>query len=231
MRIRWYGQSAFLLEGEQTVAIDPFGSFAGRLAARGLVFDYPPVAVDRADVLLITHEHGDHNAAEVVGGNPTTIRSTAGTIESPIGDVVAIASEHDDAAGTKRGPNTIFRFMLDGLRFAHLGDFGQPALRPEQRQAIGEVDVLLLPVGGGPTIGGGEAAALVRELAPRLVVPMHYRTAALSFLDPPDAFLDALGATVTQVPSNEAAIAELLGTTDAPVVALFAPPLAAPAPA
>jgi len=91
--------------------------------------------------------------------------------------------------------------------------------------------VLLLPVGGGPTIGGGEAAALVRELAPRLVVPMHYRTAALSFLDPPDAFLDALGATVTQVPSSEAAIAELLGTTDAPVVALFAPPLAAPAPA
>lgn len=231
MRIRWYGQSAFLLEGEHTVAIDPFGSFAGRLASRGLVFDYPPVAVDRADVLLITHEHGDHNAAEVVGGNPTTIRSTAGTLESPIGDVVAIASEHDDAAGTKRGPNTIFRFMLDGLRFAHLGDFGQPALRPEQREAIGEVDVLLLPVGGGPTIGGGEAAALVRELAPRLVVPMHYRTAALSFLDPPDAFLDALGAAVTQVPSSEAAIAELLGTSDAPVVALFAPPLAAPAPA
>lgn len=231
MRIRWYGQSAFLLEGEHTVAIDPFGSFAGRLASRGLVFDYPPVAVDRADVLLITHEHGDHNAAEVVGGDPTTIRSTAGTLESPIGDVVAIASEHDDAAGTKRGPNTIFRFMLDGLRFAHLGDFGQPALRPAQREAIGEVDVLLLPVGGGPTIGGGEAAALVRELAPRLVVPMHYRTAALSFLDPPDAFLDALGAAVTQVPSSEAAIAELLGTSDAPVVALFAPPLAAPAPA
>jgi L-ascorbate metabolism protein UlaG (beta-lactamase superfamily) len=231
MRIRWYGQSAFLLEGEQTVAIDPFGSFAGRLAERGLVFDYPPVAVDRADVLLITHEHGDHNAAEVVGGSPITIRSTAGTIESPVGDVVAIASEHDDAAGTKRGPNTMFCFTLDGLRFAHLGDFGQPALRPEQREAIDDVDVLLMPVGGGPTIGGADAAALVRELAPRLVVPMHYRTAALNFLDPPDAFLDALGATVTQIASNEATIDDLLGTTDAPAVALFAPPVAAPAPA
>jgi len=224
MRIRWYGQSAFVLEGEHTVAIDPFGSFAGRLASRGLVFDYPPVAVDRADVLLITHEHGDHNAAEVVGGNPTTIRSTAGTIESPIGDVVAIASEHDDAAGTKRGPNTVFRFTLDGLRLAHLGDFGQPALRPEQREAIGEVDVLLMPVGGGPTICGADAAALVRELAPRLVVPMHYRTAALNFLDPPDAFLDALGATVNRLESNEGTVDELLGTRDAPAVALFAPP-------
>ena len=224
MRIRWYGQSAFVLEGEHTVAIDPFGSFAGRLASRGLVFDYPPVAVDRADVLLITHEHGDHNAAEVVGGNPTTIRSTAGTIESPIGDVVAIASEHDDAAGTKRGPNTVFRFMLDGLRLAHLGDFGQPALRPEQREAIGEVDVLLMPVGGGPTIGGADAAALVRQLAPRLVVPMHYRTAALNFLDPPDAFLDALGAAVTKLESSEATLDDLLGTRDAPAVVRFAPP-------
>jgi L-ascorbate metabolism protein UlaG (beta-lactamase superfamily) len=120
---------------------------------------------------------------------------------------------------------------LDGLRFAHLGDFGQPALRPEQREAIGAVDVLLMPVGGGPTIGGADAAALVRELAPRLVVPMHYRTAALNFLDPPDAFLDALGATVTQIASNEATIDDLLGTTDAPAVALFAPPVAAPAPA
>jgi L-ascorbate metabolism protein UlaG (beta-lactamase superfamily) len=224
MRIRWYGQSAFLLEGEQTVAIDPFGSFAGQLAERGLVFDYPPVAVDRADVLLITHEHGDHNAAEVVGGNPITIRSTAGTIESPIGDVVAIASEHDAAAGTTRGPNTIFCFTLESLRFCHLGDFGQPALRPEQREAIGDVDVLLMPVGGGPTIGGAEAAALVREVAPCLVVPMHYRTPAVNFLDPPDAFLEALGATVTHVEGNEATLDDLLGTRDAPAVVLFAPP-------
>lgn len=224
MRIRWYGQSAFLLQGEQTVTIDPFGSFTAQLAERGLVFDYPPVAVDRADVLLITHEHGDHNAAEVVGGDPTTIRSTAGTIESPIGDVVAIASEHDDVAGTKRGPNTIYCFTLDGLRFCHLGDFGQPALRPEQREATGDVDVLLMPVGGGPTIGGAEAAALVRELAPRLVVPMHYRTAALNFLDPPDAFLDALGAAVTKLESSDATLDDLLGTRDAPAVVLFAPP-------
>jgi len=224
MRIRWYGQSAFLLTGEQSVAIDPFGVMGERLAARGLTFDYPPVAIDHADVLLITHEHGDHNAADVVGGEPATIRSTAGTLESPVGEVVAIASEHDDVAGTKRGPNTIFCFALDGLHVCHLGDFGQPALRPEQREAIGEVDVLLMPVGGGPTIGGAAAAALVRDLAPRLVVPMHYRTEAVNFLDPPDAFLDALGATVKRLDSTEAEVEGLLGTRDEPVVALLAPP-------
>ena len=116
---------------------------------------------------------------------------------------MAIASEHDDVAGTVRGPNTIFRFALDGVTFAHLGDFGQPALRPEQRAAIGEVDVLFVPVGEGPTIGGEPAAALVRSLAPRLVVPMHYRTAAVNFLEPPDAFLAALGADVTRLETSD----------------------------
>ncbi|HVS85383.1 MAG TPA: MBL fold metallo-hydrolase, partial [Gaiellaceae bacterium] len=156
---------------------------------------------------------------------PAVIRSTAGRIDSPVGEVVAVASEHDDAAGTKRGPNAIFRFELDGVAFCHLGDFGQPALRPEQREAIGEVDVLFLPVGGGPTIGGEPAAALVRELAPRLVVPMHYRTEAVNFLDPPDEFLAALGAQVERLDASEAELEPLLGTREAPTVALFAPPL------
>ena len=144
------------------------------------------------------------------------LRSTAGTLDSPLGEVVAIASEHDDAAGTKRGPNTIFCFALDGLRFCHFGDFGQSALRAEQRAAIGEVDVLFLPVGDGPTVGGERAAAIVRALRPRLVVPMHYRTEALSFLDPPDAFLEALGARVERLAESEFAVESLLGRREQP---------------
>jgi L-ascorbate metabolism protein UlaG (beta-lactamase superfamily) len=140
--------------------------------------------------------------------------------------VLAIASEHDDVAGTMRGPNTIFRFELDGVTFCHLGDFGQPALRPEQHAAIGEVDVLFVPVGEGPTIGGEPAAALVRALAPRLVLPMHYRTEAVNFLEPPGAFLAALGAEVTRLETSDGDLDELLGTAHAPRVALFAPPLA-----
>ena len=224
MLIRWYGQSAFLLRGEGTVFIDPFGEMEA-LAARGLQFDYPPIADVEADVLLVTHEHGDHNAVEVVGGAPEILRSKAGTFESPVGEVVGVASEHDDVAGTKHGSNTIFRFALDGLRVCHLGDFGQASLRPEQERAIGEIDVLILPVGGGSTVGGESAAAVVRALPPRLVVPMHYRTAAVNFLDPPDAFLDALGAGVERLGQSELEAEQLLGTADDPTVALLAAPV------
>jgi L-ascorbate metabolism protein UlaG (beta-lactamase superfamily) len=223
MRVRWFGQSAFLLVGQKAVFVDPFGDMSAA-AARGLQFDYPPIEGVTADLVLVTHEHGDHNAADVVGGSPVVLRSTAGRLESPLGEVVAVASEHDDVAGTARGPNTIFCFSLDGLRICHLGDFGQSALRPEQRDAIGAVDVLFVPVGGGPTIGGAAAAELVRSLAPRLVVPMHYRTPAVNFLDPPDEFLEALGVGAKRLDASEAVADDLLGTPDAPTVALLAPP-------
>jgi L-ascorbate metabolism protein UlaG (beta-lactamase superfamily) len=189
------------LTGSKSVFIDPFGNPGDALAARGIEWNYPAIA-ESADLLLVTHEHMDHNEVDVIGGEPVVIRSTAGLFESPVGEVVAIASEHDDVAGTLRGPNTIFRFELDGVRLCHFGDFGQLALRPEQRDAIGEVDVLFIPVGGGPTVGGQSAADVVHAIAPRLVVPMHYRTPAISFLDPPDEFLAALGMPVTETASD-----------------------------
>jgi L-ascorbate metabolism protein UlaG (beta-lactamase superfamily) len=189
MRVTWYGQSTFTLAaGDQKVAIDPFGEMTG-LADRGLKFDYPPLEGIAAQLLLVTHEHRDHNGVEAVGGEPTVLRSTAGTLSSPFGDVVAVASEHDEEAGTARGPNTIFSFAFDGARVCHFGDFGQSGLREEQRAAIGTVELLFLPVGGGPTIGADGAAALVATLAPRWVVPMHYRTPRISFLDTADEFL------------------------------------------
>jgi L-ascorbate metabolism protein UlaG (beta-lactamase superfamily) len=223
MRVRWYGQSAFLLTGDQTVFIDPFGDMSAA-AARGIEFNYPAIEDVSPDLLLVTHEHGDHNGVEAIGGSPVLVRSTAGRLESPVGEVVGIASEHDDAAGTQRGPNSIYCFTLGGLRFCHLGDLGQQALRPEQRAAIGDVDVLFVPVGGGPTLGGEPAAAVVRDLAPRLVIPMHYRTAQTNFLDTPDEFLAALGARVEQAETVEAELEALLGTRDAPTVLLLATP-------
>jgi L-ascorbate metabolism protein UlaG (beta-lactamase superfamily) len=189
MHVEWYGQSAFRLTApEAAVFIDPFGEMAG-LAARGLRFDYPPIAGVAADLLLVTHEHGDHNAVGAIAGDPPVLRSTAGRLESPIGEVLAVASEHDDAAGTERGPNTIFVFALGGLRVAHFGDFGQGALRDEQAAAIGTVDLAFLPVGGGPTIGGEQAAAIAGRIGARWVVPMHYGTERVNFLEPADDFL------------------------------------------
>jgi L-ascorbate metabolism protein UlaG (beta-lactamase superfamily) len=190
MQVEWYGQSAFRLSStDTTVAIDPFGDMSGLASARGMQFDYPPIEGVEAQLLLVTHEHIDHNGVEAVGGDPTILRSTAGKLESPVGEVTAIASEHDESAGTERGPNTIFVFELDGLRVCHFGDFGQTTLREEQAAAIGAVDLLFVPIGGGPTIGAEQATAIIERLSPRWAVPMHYRTPRIGFLDTADAFL------------------------------------------
>src|SRR5579871_1455734 len=194
MRIQWYGQAAFRLEApEATVFIDPFGDMSP-MASRGIEWSYPPIEGVGADLVLITHEHLDHNAVEVIEGEPSVLRSTAGRLESSIGEVVAIASEHDPVAGTQRGPNTIFVFTLDGIRVAHFGDFGQTSLRAEQAEAIGSVDLVFLPVGAGPTIGPEQAAAITERLQPRWLVPMHYRTPRIGFLEPADPFLERMPA-------------------------------------
>jgi L-ascorbate metabolism protein UlaG (beta-lactamase superfamily) len=188
MQVEWYGQSAFrLTDGTTTVFIDPFDDL-GPLAGRGLRWEYPAIAGVEADLVLVTHEHLDHNGLGAIGGDPAILRSTAGRLESPIGEVLAVAAEHDDAAGTERGPNTLFAFTLGGRRVAHLGDLGQATLRDEQARALGTVDVLFVPIGGGPTIGADQAAEIAARLKAGVVVPMHYRTERIDFLEPVDEF-------------------------------------------
>jgi L-ascorbate metabolism protein UlaG (beta-lactamase superfamily) len=192
MQVEWYGQSAFrLTDGERTVVIDPFGDVSA-LVARGRRWEYPPITGVEADLLLVTHEHLDHNGVEVVGGDPVTLRSTAGRLPSPIGEVLAIASEHDESAGTERGPNTLFAFTFGGWRVAHLGDLGQRALRAEQLAALGSIDLLFVPVGGGPTIGAQQAHDIAAAVGARVIVPMHFRTERIDFLEPVDAFGDLM---------------------------------------
>jgi L-ascorbate metabolism protein UlaG (beta-lactamase superfamily) len=214
MRIEWYGQSAFHLSSPQaSVFIDPFADVSSMID-RGMQFDYPPIDGVAAELLLVTHEHLDHNGVEAIGGDPAVLRSTAGRLESPVGEVVAIAAEHDEAAGTQRGPNTIFAFHLDGLRVCHFGDFGQRSLREEQAEAIGAVDLLFLPVGDGPTIGAAQGRKIVDQLRPRWVVPMHYRTERIGFLETADAFLE-LFAEVDRLPTPAFQTAELADTGEA----------------
>ncbi|HEY2597839.1 MAG TPA: MBL fold metallo-hydrolase [Candidatus Dormibacteraeota bacterium] len=169
--MRWYGQSAFSLAAVgDSVFIDPFGDMKAA-QGRGMTWNYPAITGAVADLLLVTHEHADHNAVQVVAGVKQTVRSSA---------------------GTKRGANVIYVFELGGVRVCHMGDFGQAELRPEQRMAIGKVDLLFVPVGGLATIDGRAAAELVELLEPTWVVPMHYRTPAISFLEPIDGFLNAV---------------------------------------
>jgi L-ascorbate metabolism protein UlaG (beta-lactamase superfamily) len=188
MQLEWYGQSAFRLsEGPVTVFIDPFDDLSA-LAARGMRWDYPPITGVSADLLLVTHEHRDHNGVDAVGGDLAIVRAAAGTHESPVGPVIGIASEHDDVAGTQRGHNTLYAFSLGGMRVAHLGDLGQAALRPGQLDALGRIDLLLIPVGAGPTIGAEQARTIVDQVHARLVVPHHYRTKRIDFLEPLEDF-------------------------------------------
>ena len=226
MRVRWFGQSAFALSGSAEVFIDPFCDMSA-MAGRGMTWTYPAITAVAAELLLVTHEHRDHNAVDAIEGVKQTIRSSAGTFETPIGLVVGVASEHDDVAGTKRGANVIYVFELDGMRVCHFGDFGQSQLRPEQREAIGRVDLLFVPIGGLATIDGRAAAALVEELAPSLVVPMHYRTPALSFLETADDFLAAVkGEIVT--PDRSTFDTDSLRAEGGRLVVVPAPPLSEP---
>jgi L-ascorbate metabolism protein UlaG (beta-lactamase superfamily) len=224
MRVEWFGQSAFQLSGAdgRSVAIDPFGDMSALSSGRGIQWDYPAIAGVEPDLLLVTHEHGDHNGVEAINGEPATLRSTAGTHDSPIGQVTGVASEHDDTAGTQRGPNTIFVFTLDGVRACHMGDFGQSGLREEQAAAIGDVDLLFVPVGGGFTIGAEQASLIAERLSPRWVVPMHYRTPRIGFLEPVDAFLDK-AALIERVASNSFETAEL-PRVEGPLVVVPAAP-------
>jgi L-ascorbate metabolism protein UlaG (beta-lactamase superfamily) len=203
MRVDWHGQSAFTLEGDAaTVFIDPWADMSAAAAAKGITWDYPAIqSPESVDLLIVTHEHGDHNGVEAITGEPSLIRSQAGTHDSPVGDVVAIASEHDDAAGTERGPNTIVVFTLDGVRVAHLGDFGQGALRPEQRAHLDGIDLLFMPVGGGFTIDGAAAARIALDLGAGWVVPMHYKTSKINFLETEESFVAAMPKT-RRLPSS-----------------------------
>lgn len=222
MQVEWYGQSAFALtDGDTTIFIDPWANMSESMAERGMRWDYPPIDL-AADLLLVTHEHGDHNGVEAISGDPVVVRSTAGTHESPVGPVIGIASEHDDVAGTLRGPNTFFVFSFGGKRIAHLGDLGQAALRPEQIAALGEIDLLFVPVGGGFTIGAEQATEVAHVLGAKVVVPMHYRTERIEFLEPVDAFA-ALAPRVHRLDASSFVVEEL-PEVDGPLVVVPAAP-------
>lgn len=186
MDIYWLGQACFKIKGKNaTVVIDPFIP-----EQIGLKL---PKEID-ADVVLKTHDHGDHNNSEAVSGSPI-IFERPGEYEIKGVVMTGISSFHDNVEGRERGTNTIFHILMDGLTIVHLGDLGQNTLTEKQIADIGGCDILLIPVGSVYTIDGKIASNIVAQLEPKIVIPMHYLIEGLKIpLESADKFLKEMGA-------------------------------------
>ncbi|MGI6702381.1 MAG: MBL fold metallo-hydrolase [Christensenellales bacterium] len=170
MKITWLGHSSFLLEEStgKKIVTDPY------------TVDFPDVS---ADAVTISHLHSDHNNYKGVGGNPAIFKEL-GAFEIPGIHISSALSSH----GGERGDNLIFMFRIDGVDLCHLGDIGERC-NIALTEVIGEVDVLMVPVGGTYTIDAETAKEYVDKLMPDIVIPMHYKSEAYSELDPVNDFL------------------------------------------
>ncbi len=160
------GHAKFLIELENGMRIitDPYDKSCGY-----------PVEPMAADVVLVSHGHHDHNAVETIKGS-TMIIDDAGEYHLEDGvNISATWADHDDEGGTKRGKTLIFRIQAEGLTVAHLGDLGHLPTE-HHRMFMGNVSVLMVPVGGFYTIDAPTAKQTAELFGARVVLPMHYKT-------------------------------------------------------
>jgi L-ascorbate metabolism protein UlaG (beta-lactamase superfamily) len=172
MKLKWLGHSCFLITSETGLRIitDPYSTVGG--------INYSPVN-EAADIVTVSHDHFDHNNISAVSGKPGII--TGSGVKNVKGiQFKGIASYHDESKGKERGANTIFCFTVDGIRLCHLGDLGHELSREEIAQ-IGNVDVLLIPIGGFFTIDAKVASKVGDDLKPKVVIPIHYKTPKCDF--------------------------------------------------
>ncbi len=164
MKIKWLGHASFMITSDTGTKIitDPY------VTAENL--NYGEIK-ESADIVTVSHEHGDHSNVSGVRGNPEAIRGTAKVKGI---EFKGIPTYHDDAKGQQRGNNTIFCFEVDGMKVCHLGDLGHE-LSDKQVVELGKVDILLIPVGGYYTIDAAVASQVYNKLAPRVTIPMHYK--------------------------------------------------------
>lgn len=190
MEITWLGHACFRLRGKEvTVITDPFGPQLGYTLGRV-----------SAQIVTISHDHPGHNNAAAVGGDPHVLR---GPGEYEVQDVLvtAVASYHDAERGKRLGRNTIYLLHIDDLTVCHLGDLGH-LLTDQQREEMSDVDILLVPVGGKNTINAAQATEVISQVDARIVIPMHYATAAtegkVEGLDPLEKFCREMGVEVVE---------------------------------
>ena len=189
MKITWHGQSCFKLlvksnNGDKiTILIDPFDKDTGLTPPRG-----------GADIVLITHDHHDHNNLKTVSGSPFVINGP-GEYDIKGIYIKGIYSYHDNNKGLDRGINTIYVIESEEMEICHLGDLGQKELVDTQLDKMGEVDILMVPIGGTYTIDSEEAVKIINQIEPTIVIPMHYKIPGLNIkLEEVKDFLKEIGA-------------------------------------
>ena len=195
MEIVWLGHSCFRLRArEAAIVTDPCPKSVGYNMGR-----------PTADIITVSHDHEGHNAVQGVAGSPRVV-SGPGEYEIAGVPITGIRTYHDGERGAQRGTNTVFVLEIESMRLCHLGDLGHVPT-PEQVEAMGDVDILLVPVGGGSTLDAAAAAETASLLEPKLVIPMHYATPATTrSLDPLDRFLKEMGAAPTLTPESRLSV-------------------------
>ena len=182
MEITWLGHSCFKLRDKQaTLITDPYSPDIGYSLGK-----------QSADVVTLSHQHPGHSFAQGINGNPKVV---IGPGEYEISNmlIIGVSTFHDNEKGVERGKNTVYLIEINEVSICHLGDLGH-VLTDEQVEELGNVDVLLLPVGGVSTINAPVATEIVRQLGPKIVIPMHYKTPAINCdLEPVDRFLKEIG--------------------------------------
>lgn len=192
MEIIWLGHSCFQLRGKNvTVITDPFAPQEGEELKLGKT---------NASIVTVSHNHAGHayveGVAGVAGKTPRVVHSPG---EYEISDVLitGVASYHDSKRGQEQGRNTIFIIHIDDIAVCHLGDLGH-TLQEEQLEDVADADILLLPIGGKHGINVSQAAEIIGQVEPRIVIPMHYRpvppdTADADTPNPLDKFCREMG--------------------------------------
>jgi L-ascorbate metabolism protein UlaG (beta-lactamase superfamily) len=190
MEITWYGHSCFRLrERDATVVTDPFDKSLG--------YELPRI---RADIVTVSHDHPNHNCAKAIKGEFKVIDGPGEyEIKSVFITGISTYPSQRRRKGTKEEDegderNVIFVFESDGLTICHLGDLAQVPTQT-QVEALSNVDVLMVPVGGSTSLNAAQAAEIISLIEPYIVIPMHYKTSAISLkLDGVEKFLKEMGA-------------------------------------
>jgi L-ascorbate metabolism protein UlaG (beta-lactamase superfamily) len=181
MEISWLGHSCFQLRGKNvTLITDPFSPQLGRSLGK-----------ISAPIVTISHNHPGHNFADGIGGDPRIVH---GPGEYEISDVLitGVASYHDNKHGQELGRNTMYVIHMDDLIVCHLGDLGH-ILQEEQLEEVADADVLLIPIGGQHTINAAQAAEVISQVEPHIVIPMHYHSSMDDASNPLDKFCREMG--------------------------------------